>query len=302
VGEERDSRRSFDGYASGVTALLLTIAVLFVLLAGCGDGGSGDRSAGPRIDDPGPVHVHGLGVNPKDGALFIATHTGLFRAPKNQQKAVRVADRYQDTMGFSVAGPDRFLGSGHPDFKKDPDLPPLLGLIESTDAGQTWEPISLLGQADFHVLEATGRRVFGFDSSGGRLLASRDGGKTWRRRLAPEPLVSLAINPRDARQVIASGERALYVSRDEGRRWRRIAPAAGLLAWPEPERVYLIAGDGSVSRGNNATRAWRRVGNIGGQPAAFESEGKTELYAALHDGTVKRSTDGGESWGVRSRP
>jgi hypothetical protein len=27
--------------------------------------------------DPGPVHVHGLGINPADEALFIATHTGL---------------------------------------------------------------------------------------------------------------------------------------------------------------------------------------------------------------------------------
>jgi hypothetical protein len=29
--------------------------------------------------DPGPVHVHGLGINPADDALFIATHTGLYR-------------------------------------------------------------------------------------------------------------------------------------------------------------------------------------------------------------------------------
>jgi hypothetical protein len=153
-----------------VIAALLASMLLLLLFAGCGDGDSEDRSTGPGIGDPGPVHVHGLCLNPKDGALFIATHTGLFRAPKNQQKAERVADRFQDTMGFTVAGPDHFLGSGHPDFNKDQDLPPLLGLIESTDARQTWEPISLLGRADFHVLEAVeGRRVFGFDSSGARL-------------------------------------------------------------------------------------------------------------------------------------
>jgi hypothetical protein len=74
----------------------------------------------------------------------------IFRAAKEQRRAVRVADRYQDTMRFTVAGPDRFLGSGHPDFQKDPDLPPLLGLIKSEDAGQTWEPVSMLGEADFH--------------------------------------------------------------------------------------------------------------------------------------------------------
>jgi hypothetical protein len=65
--------------------------------------------------DPGPIHVHGLGINPKDGALFVATHTGLFRAGEGEPKATRVADRFQDTMGFTVVGPNRFLGSGHPE-------------------------------------------------------------------------------------------------------------------------------------------------------------------------------------------
>jgi photosystem II stability/assembly factor-like uncharacterized protein len=203
-------------------------------------------------------------------------------------------------MGFTVVGPDHFLGSGHPELGED--LPPLLGLIESRDAGASWQPVSLLGQADFHVLESAGTRVYGFDASGGRLLMSRDGGKTWTQRSTPEPLVSLAIHPEDARRVIASGERAVYVSRDEGRRWQRIARAAGLLAWPKPRRVYLLGADGTVSRSDNLGKAWRHVSDLGGQPAAFESENESELYAALHDGTVKRSADGGRSWGVRSRP
>lgn len=274
------------------------VITLALVAAGCGDGDKPSSGAGPDLG--GPVHVHGLGLNPSDGALFIATHTGLFRAADGTRRSERVGDRSQDTMGFAVVGPDHFLGSGHPDLREN--LPPLLGLIESRDAGASWQPVSLLGEADFHVLESAGDRVYGFDASGGRLLVSRDGGRIWTRRPAPEPLVSLAIHPDDARRVIVSGERALYVSRDEGRRWRRIARAAGLLAWPKARRMYLIAGDGGVSRSDDAGKAWRQVGDLDGQPAAFESEGESELYAALHDGTVKRSADGGESWGVRSRP
>ncbi len=274
------------------------VIALTLVAVGCGDVGEPSSGAGPDLG--GPVHVHGLGLNPNGGALFIATHTGLFRAAEGERRSERVGDRAQDTMGFTVVGADHFLGSGHPDLRED--LPPLLGLIESRDAGATWHPVSLLGQADFHVLESAGNRVYGFDASGGRLLVSRDGGKTWTQRPAPEPLVSLAIHPDDARRVIASGERALYVSRDEGRGWRRIARAAGLLAWPKPRRIYLIAADGDVSRSDGTGKAWRQVGDLGGQPAAFESEGESELYAALHDGTVKRSADGGQSWGVRSRP
>jgi hypothetical protein len=48
-------------------------------------------------------------------------------------------------------------------------------------------------------------------------------------------------------------------------------------------------------------RTWTATGPIGGQPAAFEAEADG-LYVALHDGTVKRSTDGGRSWAIRSRP
>src|SRR5687767_1130402 len=40
--------------------------------------------------DAGPVHVHGLGINPADRALFIATHTGLFRVGEGVSEAKRV--------------------------------------------------------------------------------------------------------------------------------------------------------------------------------------------------------------------
>ena len=50
---------------------------------------------------------------------------------------------------------------------------------------------------------------------------------------------------------------------------------------------------------SDAGANWRTQGSIGGQPAAFIGH-KDELYAALRDGTVKRSTDGGASWTVRT--
>jgi hypothetical protein len=79
-------------------------------LASCGSG-EDERS----VSDPGPEHVHALGLNPGDRSLFIATHNGLYRLPPDAQRAERVGDRYQDTMGFTVVGRDHFLGSGHPE-------------------------------------------------------------------------------------------------------------------------------------------------------------------------------------------
>jgi hypothetical protein len=56
-----------------------------------------------------------------------------------------------------------------------------------------------------------------------------------------------------------------------------------------------------VLRSRDGGRRWQATGHVGGQPAAFSSHGR-DLYAALHDGTIKRSSDGGASWTVRSTP
>lgn len=209
----------------------------------------------------------------------------------------------QDTMGFTVVGPDRFLGSGHPDGRDR--LPPFLGLIRSTDAGRSWEPVSLLGRRDFHALESSGRRIYGygsdFRSREAGLLASADGGKTWTPRRAPEPLKALSVDPRSPERVLAGGARAVWRSDDGARSWRRVTAPGGLVAWAKDGSAYRVAGDGAVARSADGQTGWQHVGALGGEPAALESDGR-ELYAALHDGTVKRSVDGGRHWEVRSRP
>ena len=279
-----------------------SLCAALAVLAGCGEAET-ERAAQepPPSGDPGPVHVHGLGVNPRDGALFIATHTGLFRAPAGDAKARRVGDRLQDTMGFTVVGPDRFLGSGHPDGRDR--LPPFLGLIESSDGGRTWKPRSLLGRSDFHVLEAAGESVYGFGTDWKtrrqQFLVSDDGGRSWTRRRAPEPFVSLTVKPGEARRLVASGERALYDSADGGAKWRRRAGAPGLVAWREGGGLSLLDANGEAWAAEGGSL--QRVGSAGGRPAALAAEGG-DLYVALHDGTVKVSRDAGRSWSVRSQP
>jgi hypothetical protein len=267
--------------------------------------GEGTFSGVPAAD-PGPVHVHGLGVNPADGALFIATHTGMYRVDEGERKAERVGERYQDTMGFTIVGPNRFLGSGHPDINeaREKNLPSLLGLIESTDSGESWQPLSLLGEADFHVLRFVGERLYGYDASNDRLLVSADRGRSWKELDKPGPLVDLAVDPTNARRIVATSAgglaEGLFESRDGGESWRRVSEAVGLLAWPA--RLYLVAGGGRLFASQDGGRRLEHRGEIGGQPAALVAEGSNELYVALHDGTIKRSTNGGASWVVRSTP
>jgi hypothetical protein len=285
-------------------AVVLGAALGLSSLRDNGEGLVADEDRLAPTEDPGPIHVHGLGVNPGDGALYIATHTGLWRVGPEEQRAERIGDRLQDTMGFTVAGSDRFLGSGHPDPRdfRDRRLPPLLGLIESTDAGKTWRPISLLGKADFHVLRNAGNRVYGFDATKERLMVSRDKGRTWSEHQPPAPVIDLVTDPRRSERVLIATERGLFESDDAGRSWRARSKAAGLLAWPAPTRLYAVDGRGRVFASADAGGEWKAVGDIDGQPAALLATAPQELYVALHDGTIKRSANGGASWKVRSSP
>jgi hypothetical protein len=276
--------------------LLLTLAALAVgvilVMRDKETGASGDVTA-PQ--DPGPVHVHGLGINPADGALFIATHTGLYRTPPGENRTARVGAGLQDTMGFTVVGPDRFLGSGHPDARDD--LPPLLGLIRSNDGGREWTPVSLLGEADFHVLRASGARIYGVDSASGALFVSSNGGADWRRREPPGALLDVAIDPADPDRIVASGERGLLLSRDAGASWRPLSTrVAGLLAWADS--LIVVDGGGGVFEAAEPLARLERIGQVEGRPAALAVH-DGQLLLATHDNRVLVSDDGGRSWRKR---
>ena len=301
------SRRSKTTTARVARRLAVGAALCASTLAACGEEERRQPTPGAEtspVGDPGPVHVHGLGENPKDGALFLATHTGLFRLAPGASEPKRVADRYQDTMGFTVVGPDEFLGSGHPDGREG--LPPFVGLIRSRDAGRSWRNESLEGKADFHVLEAGGEAVYGYgtdwDTRDQRFLVSADAGRTWQQRAVPEPLLSLAVDPRNPDQIVASGETGLHASRDAGRTWRAIPGDPGLLTWAEPRELYVAGIDGRVQATSKPGGRWRSRGEPGGEPAAFEAVDAGEVYIALHGGKVMRSGDGGRTWRSRYAP
>ncbi len=94
----------------------ITILGLALVLSACGGGAESPSVAGSEPAEPSAAaHVHGLGINPSDGALIVATHSGLLRAPAGEQRAVPYGASRQYVMGFSILGPDRFVGSGHPD-------------------------------------------------------------------------------------------------------------------------------------------------------------------------------------------
>lgn len=256
-----------------------------------------DRST-LTVEDPGVSHVHGLGMNPADGALYIATHHGTFRLGTDRT-VKRVGESYQDTMGFTVAGADRFLGSGHPDsagFRRG--QPPRLGLIESNDAGSTWRSVSLSGEVDFHGLAFVHGRVYGWDSGSGRFMVSSDS-RTWETR-STLPLLSFAVDPANEAHIAGAGQAGLLESLDGGRTWvNKPGPLLQVLSWEASTGIVGVTEGGAVHRSTDAGGTWPIVGQLAGSPQALLVTAEA-WYAAAADagGTtgIYRSSDAGRNW------
>ena len=287
------SRGAFPTWAV-VAGALAVLAVLVVVVRD-------DDSPRTASSSGGVAHVHGLGINPADGDLYAATHLGLYRVPASG-KAQRVGDAVQDTMGFAVVGPDRFLGSGHPD-PRDKDLrkpgsPPLLGLIESTNGGRTWKPLSLLGEADFHSLVSAHGKVYGYDSTGGRFMVSEDG-RRWDTR-SEIGIGAFAVDPGDGDHVVAMTERGLADSGDGGRSWQPVeGPQLAFVSWGTELGLWGVSRTGQTYR--RVDDRWEPRAALAGQPQALLVAG-TDVYAAAtaDDATaIYRSTDAGGSWQLR---
>jgi hypothetical protein len=266
--------------------LLLTAGlVLGALLAGC------SKPEAPTPEMPDVLgHIHGLGVDPADNSLYVATHTGLHRV-SDSGKRTRVADRYQDTMAFTVIGPRHFLAGGHPDLREQ--LPPHLGLIETKDAGKSWTALALQGKADFHILEPVDGTLYAYDSVAGTLLSTTN--RRTFKTIVHTPLLGLATFA-DSADLLGTTDQAQLV---------RIDPAATTIKPVDGPRLVVldttksgdvvgVAPDGAVHVSTNDATSWKQAGSINGPPAALTTAGKA-WYAATHD-AVFRSTDRGMTW------
>ncbi|UYQ60628.1 F510_1955 family glycosylhydrolase [Streptomyces peucetius] len=278
-------------------AALMTVCAL--LLAACG---SADEERPAAAPDPGTGHLHGLGVDPADGTVYAAGHLGVFRLAGS--KAVRVADRFQDTMGFTVTGPRTFLASGHPSPADRTAASPHLGLIRSTDAGSTWTTVSAEGEADFHSLQKAGEVLYGFDSQSSQVWVSSDRGSTWDRR-ARLPVGDLAAHAGKPQRVWATTADGLQVSEDGGGTFRPVPGSPALVAIDSPEDGVLIGigPDGRVLRGTDG-RTWTVSGRLprGAEPTLLSAVTADRLLAADSADVVYESKDGGRSWAVLHRP
>lgn len=284
-----------------LTSGFVAVVTATTLLTGCAPA---IPAAPPAASGPGPVfeHVHELVPDPSDGSLFVATHEGLYRLTIDGGGSAGaegpIGGLDFDPMGFTLAGGIAYA-SGHPG-PTTPDAfgSPNLGLITSTDLGESWTNVSLTGVTDFHgltVVAGVGSdpRVFGYDGSRGRILISLDGGTSWTDGAELAARDILAVDD----LLYATTPDGLAVSSDNGMTFTIDAAAPAL---------YVVAADqngaiaGVDTTGTLWTRAlgqeWTHGHTVEGTPQAFALDGD-RLYVA-DDRGIAYTDDAGATWVV----
>ena len=125
----------------------------------------------------------------------------------------------------------------------------------------------------------------------------RGGDSRARRTAGQQTTFSRSLWFLEAVTLVATLVVAVFVSRSAGDNG-----SLTFAAWPTPDALYLVDGPGHVHFIEDRGRTLQQRGQIGGEPATFHAQGRNELYVALHDGTIKRSTDAGVTRTERSRP
>ncbi|WP_262387066.1 F510_1955 family glycosylhydrolase [Streptomyces sp. TRM49041] len=281
-------------------AAMGALAAGALLLTACGEGSTGGTSAAGHGAEHAPAvhsHIHGVGIDPADGRLYVGTHEGIFTVDESGTPQL-VGDREDDFLGFTVADAGTFLASGHPAPAPGGDLPADHGLVRSTDAGKSWQTASLQGEAVFHALDQAEGTIYGYDSTGGLLRVSEDGA-TWQDRARLRAL-DIAVNPADPDRVVATTADGVARSTDGGATFAPgEEPAMEFVSWASPGALFGVDFTGTLSVSPDGGATWRRLATVpGGQPQALTAVDERHVLAATQDG-VYESKDAGKTFTKR---
>lgn len=264
------------------------IVVLATLgLAACGEPTNPGAGEQPPANPYG--HIHAITIEESTQRVLLATHNGLFDATETIPQKIGATI---DLMGFTAASDGTFYASGHPG--PGADLPNPLGLMKSTDGGESWIPVSLQGESDFHAMTATSDRLVGFD---GILRSTADGTKwTDAGPMAPSPY-ALVGNP-DNTVVLATTEEGVWRSIDSGSSWSAPTKGPRLLtaAFADLMTVIGVTPEGSVYLSTDAGQTWKATGTEVDQSAAVGAtrtdDGRLAIWMAMERGLAKFTYDG----------
>lgn len=255
------------------------------------------------------THVHGLSFSSDGSQLFVPAHDGLVIYEDNQWHIPNLP--VHDYMGYS--GTDAgFYSSGHPGPGSNLINP--LGLVRSTDGGESIQTLAFSGETDFHLMSA------GYENHAVYVLNPRqnsqlspglhytlDEGQSWSqsvaRGISGNPL-QLAVHPTEANTVALATEGGLFLSNDYGDNFVQIGslvPASSVSFDPNGERLifgYQTLFSYNLSNAQILPLETPPIGNQDALGYVAINPVSDQIAIATFNKDIYLSLDGGQSWEV----
>ncbi len=267
--------------------------------------GSANAQSLQLSDLASQTHIHGLAVDRQDPKyILIATHHGLFRAgPEGTTERI---SPIQDFMGFNPhpTDPAKLYASGHPaeggnlGFIASTDHGRTWEQISPGASG----PVDF---HQMTVSPADPNKIYG--AYGALQVSRDAGKTWAAVGPLPDGLIDLAASAKDPGTLYAATESGLLASSDGGLTWKTVlegAPVSMVELSPDGRIYAFMLGRGLLSAEENA-RDFETVSRDWGDRfllhLAADPSDPARLFGATQEGAILASVDGGKSWNVFGR-
>lgn len=298
---------------------LLTIALLFCLLTGCGGSQAASSSIPGQVNGFGTAanHVHSLVILPDASqTLVLATHYGIFRSQDHgetwQETAGGPGQLMQGVMTYDLSynplNPQRlyvltYYQTGVPGHSA-------LGLYTSSDSGKTWQLAlkdSAITTSTIFFAQAGNQNpsqvyIYIRELAAHGLRVSSDNGLHFSQAGSPLPfasLLGLLAVPGQPGHLFAYGDQGIASTSDGGAHWRVSRAIEGSIfemTTPIPNGPVYAEGDAGVYASYDGGQHFTLVYTQHSYTSLSASpQHPSTLYGKLGLG-VYRSTDGGKNW------
>lgn len=251
--------------------------------------------------------IHGLGFSSDGKQLIVPAHDG-FRIFVGRHWLTPHLP-VNDYMGYSAVD-DGFYSSGHPG--PGSNLVNPLGLIRSTDEGQTFTTLDFKGESDFHLMSVGyhNHAIYVLNPSpNSRLSAglyySLNEGQNWKQSRGEGisgSVLQIAAHPVEIQIVAVAAEGGVYLSNDYGNTFTRIMDDGQIRALAfAPDGERLLFGYQSLSAYDMATgqitslRSPAITGNDAISYIAMDAQSH-QMALATFNKNIYLSPDDGQEW------
>ncbi|HDR6310139.1 TPA: VPS10, VPS10 domain protein [Bacillus cereus] len=254
-------------------------------------------------------HIHGIGFAGNMPGVSIATHSGIKVYQDGKWFETKTA--LHDYMGFQ-ATKNGFSASGHPE--RGANLKNPLGLMKSSDGGNTLEKLAFYGESDFHNL-AVGyntEAIYLYNERPNSKLQqgfyfSTNNGQDWKNsqlKGLSSTIHAFSVHPDQASVIALSTKDGVYLSTDYGNTFELFSTSleSTAVTLSNEEVIYAPINKQIVTKKSIATNEETNIQtpSLDAKDAIMyisqNPQNSAEIAFATMKANVFLSTDEGKTW------